>query len=61
MSTWTPTPAEVDGAADLLRRLLALPEGEQLNTLALLANLWCYHRELIRKGGRSLAANASAR
>lgn len=53
MSTWTPTPAEVDGAADLLRRLLAMPEGEQLNTLALLANLWCYHRELIRKGGRS--------
>ena len=54
MSTWTPTAAETDAAANLLRRLLSIPEDEQLNTLALLANLWCYHRELIRKKGASV-------
>ena len=49
MSAWSPTAAETDGAVVLLRRLLSMPESEQLNTLALLANLWCYHREQIRK------------
>ena len=43
---WTPTASEENAAAALLADLLSLPEGEQLNVLALMANLWCYHQKV---------------
>ena len=43
--TWIPTPNEENAAAALLAALLSVPEDEQLNVLALLANLWCYRQQ----------------
>jgi hypothetical protein len=45
--SWLPTASEEAAAAKLLAGLLSLPQGEQLNVLALLANLWCYHQKQI--------------
>jgi hypothetical protein len=50
--TWIPTESEKDAAGRLLADLLQVPEDEQLDVLALLANLWCYHQNV--KHGRHL-------
>ena len=46
---WIPTESEESAAAALLASLLSVPDGEQLNVLALLANLWCYHQKVKRE------------
>jgi hypothetical protein len=48
---WTPTESEANAALALLADLLTVPEDEQLNVLALLANLWCYHQKVKREAG----------
>jgi hypothetical protein len=50
--TWIPTESEKDAACRLLAGLLQAPEDEQLDVLALLANLWCCHQNV--KRGRRL-------
>lgn len=46
---WIPTESEKGNAVALCSALLRTPEDEQLDVLALLVNLWCYHQKMKRE------------